>query len=649
MIKKLLQGGKGYEKQSILTVVFVLLETALEVILPMFMSNILNTMQLFSQPNPLKENIMYLQFSSFKVVTATAGTVITSTMLTDIVITYGVLMVISAVLSLTFGALAGKLAAVAGAGFSKTIRSRLFSKIQSFSFSNVDRFSTASLVTRSTTDVNNAQQSFMMIIRTVIRAPSMLIFSAVMAFIKAPNLAWIFLIAVPLLGVVMFFLASRVHPLFKSMLKKYDSMNAGVQEDLVAIRVVKAFVREDYEEEKYRAQTEEVRKAQLKAEKLMVLMNPLVSVIMYGAIISLLVIGGVDIANGRIESGTLTAMMTYCTQILMSVMMICFIAVQLVMSRASIDRLWEVLDAEPDIKDGENDKTVNSGSIQFVDVDFSYSNNADNLTLEHINLDIKSGEIVGVIGGTGDGKSSLVQLIPRFYDVLNGQVLVDGTDVREYSLFNLREGVAMVLQKNVLFSGTIRENLLWGDKDATQEQIEQACQAACADEFIKSFPDGYDTDLGQGGVNVSGGQKQRLCIARALLKKPKIMILDDSTSAVDTATDAKIRSGLREHAADMTTIIIAQRISSVEDCDKIVVLDDGKINAIGTHEQLLKTCSIYQEVYHSQQKATVEDGATEQPVETKTVKKSTKTASAKTAPKTKTTKKSVKKGGEDNA
>ena len=282
--------------------------------------------------------------------------------------------------------------------------------------------------------------------------------------------------------------------------------------------------------------------------------------------------------------------------------MICFIAVQLVMSRASIDRLWEVLETEPDIKDGENDKTVNSGAIQFVDVNFSYSNNAENLTLEHINLDIKSGEMVGIIGGTGDGKSSLVQLIPRFYDVLNGKVLVDGTDVREYSLYNLREGVSMVLQKNVLFSGTIRENLLWGDKDATQEQIEQACQAACADEFIKSFPDGYDTDLGQGGVNVSGGQKQRLCIARALLKKPKIMILDDSTSAVDTATDAKIRKGLREHASEMTTIIIAQRISSVEDCDKIVVLDDGKINAVGTHKELLQTCSIYQEVYNSQQK-----------------------------------------------
>ena len=606
MIKKLLKGAKGYEKQSILTVVLVLFETALEVILPMLMSVILNTMQLYSQGAFLAEKLVYLNWSTFKIVTLQVGSEIASNVLTNTVITYGVLMVISAIFSLTFGSLAGKLAATAGAGFSKNVRGQLFAKIQDFSFANVDRFSTASLVTRSTTDVNNAQQSFMMIIRTVIRAPAMLIFSAIMAFITSPNLAWIFLVAVPLLGLVMGLIATKVHPLFKQMLKKYDKMNADVQEDLVAIRVVKAFVREDYEEQKYREQTEEVRKAQLKAEKLMVLMNPLVSVVMYGAIIALLIIGGADIANGRIQAGTLSAMMSYCTQILMSVMMICFIAVQLVMSRASIDRLWEVLEAEPDIKDGASDQLVENGDIDFVNVNFSYSNNADNLTLEDINLHIKSGETVGVIGGTGDGKTSLVQLIPRFYDVLDGEVLVGGVNVKEYSLFNLREGVSMVLQKNVLFSGTIRENLLWGNKDATQEEIEEACKAACAHDFITSFPDGYDTDLGQGGVNVSGGQKQRLCIARALLKKPKIMILDDSTSAVDTATDASIRQGLKNTAKDMTTIIIAQRISSVEDCDKIVVLDDGKINAIGTHDELLESCSIYQEVYNSQQKATAE-------------------------------------------
>ena len=610
MIRRLLKGAKGYEAASIFTLLLVLFETALEVILPMFMSYILNTMQLFANGEVMKDALTYLDWSNGQIVTIAANsfTLVTENILKNTVLTYGVLMIISAVLSLSAGAVAGRLCAVAGAGFSKNMRSYLFAKIQDFSFSNVDKFSTASLVTRSTTDVNNAQQSFMMLIRTVIRAPAMMIFSFVMAFIRHPDMAWVFLVAVPLLGVVMFALSTKVYPLFRYMLKKYDKMNADVQENLVAIRVVKAFVREDYEEEKYRNSTEEVRKAQLKAEKLLVLMNPLTNCIVYGTIATLLIIGGTDIANGKIESGTLTAMMSYCTQILISVMLICFIAVQMVMSRASIDRIYEVLETEPDIKDGPGTQTVADGSIKFDHVNFSYSNNKDNLTLEDINLDIASGETVGIVGGTGDGKSSLAQLIPRFYDVLSGSVIVGGEDVRNYSLFNLREGVSMVLQKNVLFSGTIRENLLWGNKDATQEQIEEACKAACAHDFIMSFPDGYETDLGQGGVNVSGGQKQRLCIARALLKKPKIMILDDSTSAVDTATDAQIRAGLKKLDKNMTTIIIAQRISSVEGCDKIVVLDDGKINAVGTHEQLLKTCKIYQEVYHSQQKGTVEGG-----------------------------------------
>lgn len=610
MIRRLLKGAKGYEAASIFTLLLVLFETALEVILPMFMSYILNTLQLFANGEVMKDALTYLDWSNGQIVTIAANsfTLVTENILKNTVLTYGVLMIISAVLSLSAGAVAGRQCAVAGAGFSKNMRSYLFAKIQDFSFSNVDKFSTASLVTRSTTDVNNAQQSFMMLIRTVIRAPAMMIFSFVMAFIRHPDMAWVFLVAVPLLGVVMFALSTKVYPLFRYMLKKYDKMNADVQENLVAIRVVKAFVREDYEEEKYRNSTEEVRKAQLKAEKLLVLMNPLTNCIVYGTIATLLIIGGTDIANGKIESGTLTAMMSYCTQILISVMLICFIAVQMVMSRASIDRIYEVLETEPDIKDGPGTQTVADGSIKFDHVNFSYSNNKDNLTLEDINLDIASGETVGIVGGTGDGKSSLAQLIPRFYDVLSGSVIVGGEDVRNYSLFNLREGVSMVLQKNVLFSGTIRENLLWGNKDATQEQIEEACKAACAHDFIMSFPDGYETDLGQGGVNVSGGQKQRLCIARALLKKPKIMILDDSTSAVDTATDAQIRAGLKKLDKNMTTIIIAQRISSVEGCDKIVVLDDGKINAVGTHEQLLKTCKIYQEVYHSQQKGTVEGG-----------------------------------------
>ncbi len=606
MIKKLLTHAKGYERQSILTILFVLLETALEVILPLFMSNILNTMELYGQGKPLAEALTYFDWSAFGMVTAAAGAEVTNTLLINTVVTYGILMVLSAVVSLTFGSLAGRFCAVAGAGFSKNLRKSIFEKVQDFSFANVDEFSTAGLVTRTTTDVNNAQQAFMMLIRTVIRAPAMLIFSTIMAFVNQPDMAWIFLLAIPLLGFVMAFLSIKVHPMFESMLHRYDDMNASVQENLVGIRVVKAFVREDYEEEKFHRATEAVRSAQYKAEKLMVLMNPLSSTVVYGTIIALLTVGGIDIAHGRMGSGTLTAMMSYCSQILSSVMMLCFIGVQLVLSRASLERIYAVLETTPDIQGTDADYTVQDGSIVFDHVNFSYSKDENNLTLTDIDLTINSGETVGIIGGTGDGKSSLVQLIPRFYDALSGNVLVGGRNVKEYSLFNLREGVSMVLQKNVLFSGTIKENLLWGNKDATDEQIKEACKAACADEFIESFPDGYQTDLGQGGVNVSGGQKQRLCIARALLKKPKIMILDDSTSAVDTATDAKIRDGLKKLDKDMTTIIIAQRISSVEQCDKIVVLDDGKINAVGTHEQLLQTCSIYQEVYNSQQKGTAE-------------------------------------------
>lgn len=606
MIKKLLKHAKGYETQSILTVLFVLLETALEVILPLFMSNILNSMQLYATQQLLTSEIVYLDWSTFRIAslvgTEAVGVAVTADAMRNIVITYGVLMVLSAICSLILGSLAGKFCAEAGAGFSKNVRKAMFSKIQDFSFGNVDKFSTASLVTRSTTDVNNAQQAFMMIIRTVIRAPAMLIFSAVMAFVTEPSMAWIFLIAIPLLGAGMAFLSIKVHPLFKQMLTKYDKMNAFVQEDLVAIRVVKAFVREDYEKEKYFGATEEVRQTQYAAEKFMVLMNPMVNVVVYGTIVALLIVGGVDIVNGRIQGGTLTAMMSYCSQILSSVMMICFIAVQLVLSRASLDRIYEVLETQPDIVGADSDLTVADGSVVFDHVNFSYAGDTDNLTLSDIDLSIASGETVGIIGGTGDGKSSLVQLIPRFYDVLSGEVRVGGHNVKDYSLFNLREAVSMVLQKNVLFSGTIRENLLWGNENATDEQIKEACKAACADEFIESFPDGYETDLGQGGVNVSGGQKQRLCIARALLKKPKIMILDDSTSAVDTATDAKIRAGLKRLDKDMTTIIIAQRISSVAECDKIIVLDDGKINAVGNHEQLMESCEIYREVYNSQQK-----------------------------------------------
>lgn len=570
--------ARGYKLPTILTPLFVMVEVFLEIFIPTLMAKIVNSLQ----ETPLPDDIV------------------------NIVVTNGLLMVASAVASLVFGALAGRTSSIASTGFAKNLRAELFEKIQQFSFANVDKFSTASLVTRCTTDVNNAQTAFMQLTRVVFRAPTMLIMATIMAFRLNPDLSVIFFVAIPLLGIAMAVLVVKVHPMFRKMLKRYDHMNATVQEDLVAIRVVKAFVREEHEIEKYRDATEGVRVSQLAAEKTMVLINPIANIVMYGTTIALLFVGGGEIIDGHMKAGDLTALMTYSAQILMSVMMICFISVSLVLSRASLQRINEVLFEEPDIKDGAGDFEVEDGSIDFDNVNFSYSNNAENLTLENINLHIKPGQMVGVIGGTGDGKSSLVQLIPRLYDVLEGSVKVGGRDVRDYNLHNLREGVSMVLQKNVLFSGTIKENMLWGNENATDEEIIAACKVAQAHDFVSSFPDGYQTDLGQGGVNVSGGQKQRLCIARALLKKPKIMIMDDSTSAVDTATDAAIRSALRSEVGHMTTIIIAQRISSVQDCDMIVVMNDGKINDIGTHEQLLERNTIYQEIFNSQQKGVAE-------------------------------------------
>lgn len=578
MFKLMTKHVKGYKLPTILTPLFVMVEVFLEIFIPTLMAKIVNSLQ----ETPLPDDIV------------------------NIVVTNGLLMVASAVASLVFGALAGRTSSIASTGFAKNLRAELFEKIQQFSFANVDKFSTASLVTRCTTDVNNAQTAFMQLTRVVFRAPTMLIMATIMAFRLNPDLSVIFFVAIPLLGIAMAVLVVKVHPMFRKMLKCYDHMNATVQEDLVAIRVVKAFVREEHEIEKYRDATEGVRVSQLAAEKTMVLINPIANIVMYGTTIALLFVGGGEIIDGHMKAGDLTALMTYSAQILMSVMMICFISVSLVLSRASLQRINEVLFEEPDIKDGAGDFEVEDGSIDFDNVNFSYSNNAENLTLENINLHIKPGQMVGVIGGTGDGKSSLVQLIPRLYDVLEGSVKVGGRDVRDYNLHNLREGVSMVLQKNVLFSGTIKENMLWGNENATDEEIIAACKVAQAHDFVSSFPDGYETDLGQGGVNVSGGQKQRLCIARALLKKPKIMIMDDSTSAVDTATDAAIRSALRSEVGHMTTIIIAQRISSVQDCDMIVVMNDGKINDIGTHEQLLERNTIYQEIFNSQQKGVAE-------------------------------------------
>lgn len=572
MIKKIISCTGEYKKYAICTPFIMLGEVLMEILIPFVMAKILD--------NGIKGDggIPYI-------------------------VKMGGLMLVMAAFSLLCGALAGKFAATAGMGFAKNVRKAMFDKIQDFSFKNVDKFSTASLVTRLTTDVTNTQNAFMMIIRTAVRAPMMMIGATVMAVTINFKLSLVFFAAIPLLGIALFLIASHAHPRFQKMLKKYDAMNASVQENLIGIRVVKAFVREKHENEKFEASADEVRRAQMHAEKLVILNNPIMQLTMYASIVAIIWFGGNMIVGGNMETGQLTSFISYVSQILMSLMMISMIFIMCIISRASIARIAEVLDEQPDIADGDDkDLKVSDGSVKFENVSFSYFNDPSNSALTNIDLEIKSGETIGIIGGTGSSKTSLVQLIPRLYDTISGAVYVGGHDVREYSLEHLRDEVAMVLQKNVLFSGTIKENLRWGNENASDEAIIEACKAAQAHDFIMSFPEGYETDLGQGGVNVSGGQKQRLCIARALLKKPKIIILDDSTSAVDTATDSKIRQAFREKLADTTTIIIAQRISSVCDADRIVVLDDGKVNGVGTHEELIRNNEIYREVYESQQK-----------------------------------------------
>ncbi len=515
---------------------------------------------------------------------------------------YGGLMIGLALISLTCGMLGTRFSTVAAQGFAANLRQRLYRKIQSFSFANIDRFSTASLVTRLTTDVNMTMNVYRMLIHMCIRSPFMLIAGTIMAFRMNSELAILFLIAVPVIVISILIISNLAHPRFKAMMKKFDGLNAAIQENLIGIRIVKAFVRGDFEEKKFRKAADDVRRAQVHAEKLIIFMMPIMQLVMYVSMIAVMWFGGRLVVAGTMLSGQLISFFTYVTQVLSSIMFLGMVFVSLVMVQASNQRIVEVLDEVPDIENPENPvMEVKDGSVEFEHVDFSYNKKADNCILKDINLKIKSGQVVGVIGSTGSSKTSLVALLPRLYDVFAGSVKIGGRDVREYDITALRDSVAMVLQKNVLFSGTIKDNLRWGNENATDEELLAACKAADADSFISNFPEGYETMLGQGGVNVSGGQKQRLCIARALLKNPKILILDDSTSAVDTATEGRIRGALKELAPETTKIIIAQRISSVKDADTIIVMDEGSVSAVGTHEQLLESNKIYREVFESQQ------------------------------------------------
>ena len=571
MNRLLFKSIREYKKQSILAPLFVILEVLMEVIIPFQMSYIIDI-------GIQGQDLGY-------------------------VVKMGILMALVAMLALFFGAMAGRFAAQAGAGYAKNLRRDIFYKVQSFSFKNIDHFSTSGLVTRLTTDITNVQMAYMMTIRMLARAPIMIILSWIMTMAINVKVALIFLVAVPLLGFALIFIAKCAHKYFEQVFDEYDVLNNTVQENVNAARVVKAYVREDHEIEKFHGISGIVFNLFTKAEKIVAFNSPVMMLVMYSVIILIVLMGGKDIVFGTMEAGELTSVLVYALQILSSLMMVSFVFVMNMIAGASTDRIVEVLKEEPDLANRETTvKEVPNGDIDFENVDFSYGGKRLKPALKNVNLHIKSGQMIGIFGGTGSSKSSLVQLIPRLYDVTEGAVKVGGIDVRDYDMEALRDQVSVVLQKNVLFTGTIYDNVRWGDETASDEEVERVCKLAQADGFIREFPDGYNTMIVQGGNNVSGGQRQRLCIARALLKKPKILILDDSTSAVDTKTDALIRKAFREEIPDTTKIIISQRVSSIEDADQIIVIDNGEINGVGTSEELLKTNQIYREVYESQVK-----------------------------------------------